>query len=302
MAGSENFNDGASLAAKSWILISNAANVAAAGPDGSYALQNSALFGQGTMPMPACVQSTRLMVTFDWNKTAANGGTNHVIVSSNGYDPSAYGGTADFWIIKLTSTGGAGPQILTNARGGVNVWNIPDLYPPVASGWKTFRLELIFSSAVMDPGNDGTLYFGIYPGTRDETPGAGPGPTLNGTVRIWWGNDVGSLILRYELTDLGLLNPTLIGAPLPYDLLTLAPDGEIDNIVWDDFCSGAVVDNSDYCSCTPLDDSTVPTAGGIGNGAPPVLYPSIGAQIQCVGGGLVPMQADLVASELWWGN
>lgn len=63
-----------------------------------------------------------------------------------------------------------------------------------------------------------------------------------------------------------------------------------------------VVDESDICSCTGLDPKTADAGGGTGAGANPIQYPSIGAQIACAGGGLVPTQADLVHSEMWWAN
>jgi hypothetical protein len=51
------------------------------------------------------------------------------------------------------------------------------------------------------------------------------------------------------------------------------------------------------CDCTPGDvDQTEPPATD-----PPEFNPIIGAQMGCVGGGLVPTVADPVYAEMWWG-
>lgn len=79
------------------------------------------------------------------------------------------------------------------------------------------------------------------------------------------------------------------------------PSGTFSGLrVWE--CGTAsVVDNADDICCSTGDGgNTVPTGGGQGNGAQPVMYPAIGSQIECAGGGLVPTQADLTFSETWW--
>jgi hypothetical protein len=76
--------------------------------------------------------------------------------------------------------------------------------------------------------------------------------------------------------------------------------------VWDsDDCIAfdPPVDDSNICGCSsPGGD--VSDGGGTGNGADPVLTPVIGNNgipIGCVGGGLVPTQANLAFSETWLG-
>lgn len=309
MPGTENFNDGASLASKGWTVVSNLANTAAVGPDGSFAAKNSAIFGQGRMPLTPCATSARFMLTVDWSREAADNGSTYFSLLSPGFNPSGHGGTTDDWLIIFTSTGGGGHQVMTNGRGGVNVWNIPNLYPGVGAGSKVWRFEVVFSSGIMSPGNDGALYFGVYPGTRNEAPGVGPGPTLDGALRVWWGDTVGSLVLRYELTDLGLLNPMLIGASSPYDRLWFTPGGVIDNVEWEDFCGAeppppppigaAGVDNSVPCCASGPDaasgaGSTAGAVVGIDETAPlPEWTP------QCAGGGDYPSGAPVTDAEDW---
>lgn len=61
-----------------------------------------------------------------------------------------------------------------------------------------------------------------------------------------------------------------------------------------------VTDNAEVCCSTGDNGNVVPTGGGQGNGAQPVMYPAIGAQIECAGGGVVPTQADITFAETWW--
>lgn len=57
----------------------------------------------------------------------------------------------------------------------------------------------------------------------------------------------------------------------------------------------------DYCPCiTPTPPGDTPP-GVPNDNEPPNQFPTIGQQLVCIGGGLVPTQADLVPSELWWG-
>jgi hypothetical protein len=58
-----------------------------------------------------------------------------------------------------------------------------------------------------------------------------------------------------------------------------------------------IVDNTDLCPCPPLPPLTPeePTE-------PPWIQPEIGDLLDCTGGGLVPTAADLVHSEIWWGE
>ncbi len=61
-------------------------------------------------------------------------------------------------------------------------------------------------------------------------------------------------------------------------------------------------DSTNSCECVtaptnPPPGTTLPPP--ITN--PPPLEPFIGEQIYCLGGGLVPIQADFIASEQWWG-
>lgn len=54
------------------------------------------------------------------------------------------------------------------------------------------------------------------------------------------------------------------------------------------------------CTCTPP-PGTPPPLPPTPPTNPPPLPPVIGAQLACIGGGLVPTQADLVYVETWWG-
>ncbi len=49
------------------------------------------------------------------------------------------------------------------------------------------------------------------------------------------------------------------------------------------------------CACPPPPKQPPPISD------PPPITPGIGEQLACLGGGLVPIQADFVPSELWWG-
>lgn len=61
----------------------------------------------------------------------------------------------------------------------------------------------------------------------------------------------------------------------------------------------SLIDDADP---TVIDRScTVSAGGGQGGGGCVVALPTIGTQQDCVGGGIVPTQPDLVPSELWWG-
>ncbi len=82
--------------------------------------------------------------------------------------------------------------------------------------------------------------------------------------------------------------PTPITVPFttstPVDIVVVPPDG------------------TQTCECVtpptnPPPGTTLPPP--ITN--PPPLEPFIGEQIYCLGGGLVPIQADFTASEQWWG-
>jgi|SRR5688500_3699357 len=84
--------------------------------------------------------------------------------------------------------------------------------------------------------------------------------------------------------------------------VAVAPMGFVDNLlITDAGCSDTtvIVDETDLC-CS--DGKDVPSGGGTGAGAPPVLTAVIGTQIACSGGGLVPTQADLIYAENWWGQ
>lgn len=65
--------------------------------------------------------------------------------------------------------------------------------------------------------------------------------------------------------------------------------------------SDEIVDNLDSICCSEGDPGTVSAGGGQSHGADPFQTPLIGDVLGCVGGGLVPTQADIVWSETWWG-
>jgi hypothetical protein len=62
-------------------------------------------------------------------------------------------------------------------------------------------------------------------------------------------------------------------------------------------------DDSSICGCEPADTGVVQDGGTPDAGGDPWIQPVIGSPaLVCVGGGLVPIQADLVHSEQWWGR
>jgi hypothetical protein len=59
--------------------------------------------------------------------------------------------------------------------------------------------------------------------------------------------------------------------------------------------------SEDFCPCIPPTPTDTTPPGVPNDNEPPNIFPTIGQQLVCAGGGLVPTQADLVPSELWWG-
>ncbi len=104
------------------------------------------------------------------------------------------------------------------------------------------------------------------------------------------------------------------------DSANLAPVG-IGNVVggvtfgvggnyWIDNLWAATVesfDGTEFCPGTPPPPRTTPCTCPPPPGQPPPIShpppitPGIGEQLDCLGGGLVPIQADFVPTELWWG-
>ncbi len=65
-------------------------------------------------------------------------------------------------------------------------------------------------------------------------------------------------------------------------------------------CTPVPPDGTETCVCTPPGTSTPP-----GTLPPPIIHPppletTIGEQLACFGGGVVPTQADFVPVEFWW--
>lgn len=318
MPGSENFNDGATLADKGWFLVAdNMANTAGAGEDGSYALQATGFGtplwygGGGRMPISPCVESRRIQVTWRWNRVSIPHGDVAFGIGSNGANPSAWGGTTDDWLLLLiyfwgipADTSTVNAQVMTNGDGGMNLWNIPNVFPPFGD-WYTFRVEVIFSSGFLVSGTDGATPFGIYPGSVD-TSGAVPSIIRDGEFRTWYGPDESSLALSYEITGIGIPNPYARTPPQttkPYTWLEFSPGGVLDNIVWDDFCTGAP---------PPTTPPTVPSGGqccesNAGPGTtenpdqtPPSRFvPFPPATFDCTGDGIVPEGGQGLSGEDW---
>ncbi len=126
-------------------------------------------------------------------------------------------------------------------------------------------------------------------------------PNADGYVRVYFDN-----VLWFEYANQEIWNGQASqDLTRPYwNAVQIKPTGRFTNFeVWhDDACDGAsvaVVDNTDVCCSTGDGGNAVPTGGGQGNGATPVQYPAIGAQLECAGGGTVPTQVDLVHSEGW---
>jgi hypothetical protein len=67
-----------------------------------------------------------------------------------------------------------------------------------------------------------------------------------------------------------------------------------------EFCTGPPNPPPPTCTCTPP-PGTPPPLPPTPPTNPPPLPPVIGAQLACIGGGLVPTQADLTYVETWWG-
>jgi hypothetical protein len=287
MAGSENFNDGASLASKGWRVIGVVANTVGAGPDGSYALKLSdpAYMQGAVMPLESCADgSAGLTLTFDWqfeHQTVGSGPTWIALFNRS------FGTTEEnpYFYIQFETLAG-------NARvANVGQFNVvaPAMFPPVSTDWHTVEVDLVWSTS-------------YNAGTALGSPDGSVTVTIDDLVVF---SRTGTPLVHRRMVD-----PATY--PLPFDGVDLHPQGAMDNIGWNDHCTGEgggspgeggeVIDRSDICSCTGLDPDTADAGGGQGHGASPIQYPSIGAQIACVGGGLVPTQADILVSEVWWGN
>lgn len=311
MAGSENFNHGNSLAAMGWgdpvyPAAFNLSNTAGAGEDGSFAAKVDTASGDnyGPMPIAPCAISPRVRVSWRWKRDYnPDGGSIIFALRCLDCNPSAWGGTADDWLVNIITETGSGltGQVMSQGDGGVNVWAISNFVPSIGE-WETYQIEIVFSSGFDEPGHDGTRRFGPYPGTV-ATPNtdAVRAPTADGEIRVWHGADASTLDLVYEVTGIGVGNPYLLAqTSVPYNVFHFRPQGTIDNIEWQDFCGVSVSDEADICGCTSKDPGLIDDGGGIGHGADPVMTPTIGAQIVCVGDGAVPTQADLTFAESWW--
>ncbi len=89
--------------------------------------------------------------------------------------------------------------------------------------------------------------------------------------------------------------------PTPYwnsaDYHTLGALSDIE--VWDEVgCDGT--SNPPFCPCEPTPPNPPPQPPPTPPNPPP-QEPHIGEQLACLGGGLVPIQADFPPQELWWG-
>jgi hypothetical protein len=254
MAGSEDFDAGSSLTTMGWSPIRNGStagpyyveNAAAAGEDGSYALatigtgDSGTWRGGGLMPLAPCAGSEKLRVTYRWRRDFGTTGGTAFGVWSSGANPSAWGGSTDGWLLALIHFSDAtSAQLQTNGDGGVNVWNIPNVFPATGA-FGTFRVEVQFSSGFDNPGLDGTNPFGNWPGTDNTVPKAGPGIIRDGYIKVWSGVDEASLSLVLDLQNIGIPNPKVYGqTATPYSAIELQPGGVIDDITWDDFCTPA---------------------------------------------------------------
>lgn len=78
------------------------------------------------------------------------------------------------------------------------------------------------------------------------------------------------------------------------DIWVAAVDPDISNLEF--VCESAPPINP--CVCTPGSPPTLPP---IIPHNPPTLPPVIAAQLPCIGGGVVPTQADIAYVETWWG-
>jgi hypothetical protein len=93
--------------------------------------------------------------------------------------------------------------------------------------------------------------------------------------------------------------------PTPYwnyaNFQTLGALSDIE--VWDETgCAVVPPDGSNICDCVPPTGSPVnPPVSPPPIVNPPPIEMLIGEQLACLGGGLVPIQADFVPVETWWG-
>jgi hypothetical protein len=152
---------------------------------------------------------------------------------------------------------------------------------------------------------DHTFKFVIQPGTVTGDPTvAGFSVAADGYWRIYKDG-----VLLREMTGIALTMGLNAGSdfarnPVHNDAVWIGKDGLLgptqDLHIYRE-SDLEIVDNADRC-CSDGSPDTVVAGGGQSAGAEPVQYPSIGAQIACAGGGLVPTQADLVHAETWWGN
>lgn len=282
MPGTENFNDGATLAAKGWTDIVNASNAAAAGEDGSYALSSSNATGHATMPIMPCGGSRRLQITWRWRRSSALlNDTFFLLVGATGADNDAWGGVSgDNWLVSLghfnsgLSAAVVTGRALTSSDAGVNVWSIPDFVPPVDT-WRTYRIDIDFSSAFEPNGRDGVVKFGVYPGTNPSNPGPTPGGSMDGRIRVYWGTDVDNLVLKADISGVAVPHPTMTSPPqigVPYTYLNWVPAGIIDDITWDDFCTTVIPSppgwsggNGPLSPLVPCEPEEPIDSGGTGN-------------------------------------
>jgi hypothetical protein len=112
--------------------------------------------------------------------------------------------------------------------------------------------------------------------------------TFNGTIRHAWFRDTATLE-----------NDT---APFTTSVSTRTR-GVLATFPLDEEGAEIPTDDSSTCGCTPADTGTVQDGGVPDAGADPWIQPVIvSPALVCVGGGLVPTQANLVHSEVWWGH
>jgi hypothetical protein len=177
-----------------------------------------------------------LCLTFDWNRSeelTANLVAIFYIAAS----------TAEFAVLPSNTL-----RIATGWQGVTfqQFDEVPHFWPAVDSGWHTIRIEMIGSTNSDDGGNV---------------------PNSDGTIRIWIGNTVADLELRYERTDVPIGDWREVVPSqqpiLPYTSIIVNAQGAIDNFAWSD----------SLCSEQPGPGGGTCCGNGGPGGAPPGQQP-----------------------------